>query len=243
MKITVSPTLVLWANRASKVPFLKAILKPFYYKYKYNIERQRNQLFIQNGINIMKEFDHMMEDNGIRYVMVAGSLLGAVREKGLIRHDLDLDVAVSGSAYKDVYALLTNNGFKLHHSFEVENSTLGREDTFEKDGVTIDIFYIYETEENGMYICDFFAKPGTITWEESMAKYGSVLARRVQIPFSKETVRTAFESIEVNIPKNYDEWLSKRYGRTYMTPDPNWVNGDNPYIVNWPEIKAIYNNY
>lgn len=40
------------------------------------------------------------------------------------------------------------------------------------------------------------------------------------------------------IIENADEFLKFRYGEDYMTPNPNWSNGDNPHIIPQPEHPA-----
>ena len=82
------------ANKASKIPGVKWLLKPFYYRYKRYLNDKVVNNFKENGLDIIKEYDEIMTKSGYNYFLIFGSLLGAVREKGLIKHDLDLDTAM-----------------------------------------------------------------------------------------------------------------------------------------------------
>ena len=44
--------------------------------------------------NMFKEFDNICRMNGLKYWCVGGTLIGAVRHKGWIPHDADIDVAM-----------------------------------------------------------------------------------------------------------------------------------------------------
>lgn len=45
-------------------------------------------------MDVIQEFDEVMTSNSYRYFLIFGSMLGAVREHGLIKHDMDLDTAM-----------------------------------------------------------------------------------------------------------------------------------------------------
>ena len=180
-----------------------------------------------------------MLSHGVNYMMVAGSMLGAVREHGFIKHDFDIDVAIFAKEGPDrVQQILAQNGFALRHSFQLEGGKLAREDTYEKHNVALDIFYVYE--DTVQYLCEFKFAEGCTSWIDSMERAGHVLCNRVEVPLSERVIRVPFESIEVNVPENYHEWLSTRYGTDYMTPNPGWHNGSHPCIHEWEGMKPIF---
>lgn len=229
------------ANKAAKIPGLKSILKPFYYPYKNKINQRRNAAFRANALNVLKEFDSVMEQGKLFYTLAFGTMLGAVREHGFIKHDMDIDVFMWIEDYNNgMSQLLSRYGFKLCHVFLTENGNLGREETYEKDGVTIDIFYVYPPISNLPYTCDFGPVPGAVTNEQSMRELGKVRARRIEIPVSKERIKVKFEDVELYIPSNYDQFLTFRYGSDYMVPNPSWSNGPNPHIINWDDVVSTY---
>ena len=244
MKTTLSPVVIKLANMAAKIPGVKKILKPWYYKYKDRINHNRNTQFHKNGIRVLELFDRVMTENNIPYTVFAGTLLGAVREKGFIAHDCDIDTAVFyNDCFKSMSDVLKPYGFKLCRRFTIEDGVKGMEESYEKDNVTLDVFYIYIDNNGGTYQCDFHPVKGTISWEESMRKHGYVKARRLDFPVSHKFERLPFADISVSVIDNYTQWLSCRYGVSYMIPDPNFHDvGTNPYIINeWSE--ALYEKY
>lgn len=244
MRITLSPFVVKLANQVAKIPGVKKILKPWYYRYKDRINQNRNKQFRENGIMVLESFDKIMTENDIPYTVFAGTLLGAVREKGFLAHDLDIDVAMFYDDRPDnLIDILKSGGFKLLHRFSIDNGVLGLEETYINNNVTLDIFYIYSEREDMTYQCDFHSELDSLTWEDSMIKYGYVKARRLNFPVSRNLIRLPFDRIAVSAIENYDKWLSCRYGDNYMIPDPNFSDkGDNPYIIDdW--CRAEYQIY
>lgn len=233
---------------SDRCKFIKTLLRPFaafYYNYidqsrKNRIKRLR-EAFNVHGLDVLNHFDKTLDANGYKYSLAFGTMLGAVREHGFIKHDLDIDVFMWIEDFNDNFIkILKESGFTLKHTFFVDNGKWAREDTIEKDGVQIDIFYIYPALE-GMkysYCCDFFPRENCRSWEQSIRMYGGLLPRRLEMPISKELIRVDFESLSLPVLSNAHEFLSFRYGRDYMTPKPSWVNGENSFIIPWNEKIA-----
>ena len=225
------------------VPFLNTILKPIYHKLGRHYSNNRFMALHTNGIRVLQEFDKALAGANIPYSVYAGTLLGAIRENGILKHDFDIDTAVFAEQdYNKVRRALENSGFTLLRYFEVDNSKSGREETYCKDGVDIDIFYIYRDENGITYNCDFHPIQGTRDLYDSMRKHGRVGVRKCELPVSQCVVRAPFEDIYVNVLVNADEWLKARYGVNYMVPDPNFKDtGREKNIYEWTSVMATFN--
>ena len=71
-------------------------------------------------LDIMDEMDRVCKKNNLHYYIVGGTLLGAVRHKGFIPWDDDLDIAMPRDDYERFIKLSRD---ELHPSFEVDWTT------------------------------------------------------------------------------------------------------------------------
>lgn len=204
-----------------------------YEKYVSEPQQQVKKAFIEHGIEALRVFHDCMEKNNHPYTLAFGSILGAVREKGLIKHDFDLDTFMwiedfSDKVIKDLIAC----GFKWINNYSIDSGKYGREDTFEYKGARIDVFYLYPAINKYPY-CNIFVPIKDNDPEDRR------MPRRVEIPVSKKRVLVPFENTEAYIPENAEEFCILRYGPNYMTPDPDWdwANSGNHMI--WEEMIPL----
>ncbi len=69
-------------------------------------------------LNTMKAFDNVCRENGLRYYMLGGTMLGAVRHKGFIPWDDDADFGLPRDDYEALLRLPEEKfpeGFRLRH--------------------------------------------------------------------------------------------------------------------------------
>ena len=233
-----------------KYPLLKKVTQPFVgglgSSKHNNIIKDLRSGFAEHGLKTLEHFDKVLVKYGYTYSLAFGTMLGAVREHGFIKHDADIDVFMWIEDRDDRFLdILKKEGFKLTHTYSVENGKFGQEDTIEYNEVQIDIFYIYPAVEGQeySYCCDFVVFEDCLTRKQSIKKHGGLLPRRIEIPIVKEFVKIQFETLTLPVIKNAHEFLSFRYGKDYMTPNPNWVNGQNPYFIPWHEKVALYEEF
>ena len=116
---------------------------------------------IKNALlQTMDELHRVCEENNLKYFLIGGSLIGAVRHKGCIPWDDDIDVVMRPSDFKRLLELRNKfgSGFSLHHrSFDesislpiarVENSYVIVDEGYYsgvKTGVFVDVFCFNET--------------------------------------------------------------------------------------------------
>ena len=238
--------------KLKKNHIIRRILHPAAWLYKKTFSPRKKKLqrmhesVMENGLKAIEEFNIVLSNNGFRYSLAAGTMLGAMREHGFIKHDVDIDTIMWIDEFNpSLYGLLEKAGFKLVHSFSIGDGTLGKEDTFEKYGVQIDLFYICNPlEKNGYpYFCDFNPYPDCGSWEQSVRVHGGVMPRRIDIPAAHDVMLVTFENIQLPVFTNAHECLLFRYGEDYMIPNPQWKDRNNPHVKAWPEQVASYDTY
>lgn len=213
-------------------PCILKIIKPIELKFK-------NKRLLKQGISVLSNFDEILSANNIPYSLIFGTLLGAVREKGFIKHDLDIDVAVLNNVdFFKLNSILIDSGFELIRRAETDNGDFSRELTYMKDGIQIDIFFFYPYEESKedqyYYTVVYVPFPDYNSLEESIKNAGGAMPIQLILPYAQETERIRFENIFLPAITNRIEFLEARYGKNWKIPDPTFV---------YPKMGDVKCNY
>ncbi|MGN9039731.1 LicD family protein [Collinsella bouchesdurhonensis] len=119
------------------------------------MHKMTDQQIKECEFEILRYFDKKCRENNLSYMLAYGTALGAVRHKGFIPWDDDIDVAMPREDYKKLSELLKNddgrfqirgieNDTSYHHYMKlVDSTTLCKESyirSSESIGVWIDIF-------------------------------------------------------------------------------------------------------
>ena len=105
-------------------------------------------------LGLLKELDRFCTQNGLRYYMACGTLIGAVRHKGFIPWDDDLDVFVPEPDFKKLSEKYSSDKFELvtcfnntAHPFSfarlIDRRTYSMLGKFLSFGLGIDVYIIY----------------------------------------------------------------------------------------------------
>ena len=180
-------------------------------------EYQVSRSLQKYGYEVLSIVDTVFNKNGIDYWLIFGTLLGAYRESGFIKHDDDIDIGVYT---KDISVSLIHkleqNGF-IFISVKETNDHRHRMMSFQYHGITVD-FYGFVKDSNN--IIGFSSVPlNGMTWKDSynINRFGVCLVSYPdeglqRIPMGKQFVP---------IPKNVVYVLKGLYGESFMTPQKN----------------------
>lgn len=150
-----------------------------------------------------------------------GTLLGAYREKGLIKHDLDMDFGIIIDDYEKFKIQeqnLFNKGFKKTRELKYDGEIV--ELSYDYKGLNVD-FILYKKEDEYiksivvLYLFDFFNRPCKFDSREYRIKFDGITS-------------TTIEGVTVFIPKNTHEYLEYQYEKDFLTPDPFYDWRNNP---------------
>lgn len=201
------------------------LIKQLKHAYRRHRTKVRNKNFLTKGMKVLTHLDNVLKANNVKYSAVFGTLLGAIREKGFIKHDLDIDMAVWYDEVGDsLHDILTQNGFTFYRRIEVDGGKWGREETYYYDGVSIDFFYFYMDENQKMpYTTVYVMFPGYDNNVIAIREKGGMMPIQLFLPLSRQTVYTDFHSIQVPVTDNAIEFIEARYGKSWRIPDPTFV--------------------
>lgn len=177
---------------------------------------KKRESFLQNGKSVFKDFvDTVYWSTGKHCWLCYGTLLGFIRENGIIEHDFDFDVGLFYDDYSDILpTALKNAGFVLKHQFKALNGYRAFEQTYEKSGVSIDVFF--HDQDNYKIWAHVF-------YRESIDDLQEGLYRIRKLDYPKATfVKKIFLDAEVLIPENSEEYLEEIYGKNWKIPDPHY---------------------
>lgn len=75
-------------------------------------------------INLLIYFNKLCRDNDIKYTLLGGSMIGAIRHKGMIPWDDDIDVALTKEEYNKLLNVITisNNGIYKFEDYKKNNT-------------------------------------------------------------------------------------------------------------------------
>lgn len=171
-------------------------------------------LLQSNGMGICRKINETLSSQGLKYFADHGTLLGLIRENGMIKHDTDMDFSIPpDQELAPVVGVLTQAGFSLVHGFAVNGVV--QEITVGYEGLTMDFFKCHAIGDCiGHYV--FVTK-----YDSKTGKYLGTMAHERKRPPLKGLQTQMFgpkHDVPVSIPVNAVEYLTAAYGN-WRVPD------------------------
>jgi tetratricopeptide (TPR) repeat protein len=148
-----------------------------------------------------------LDEIGIPFFLVFGTLLGVIRSGELLPFDKDMDIGLQWNISRtNLVASLNGFGFVLHRSNSMSNYqalwNLAVVDS--ETGIAIDLFFFRPTRLGSQ--AGFFQKPFPVLWEFPV--------------FKLEWYE--WKGVRWRVPGPPEHFLKSIYGPDWLTPDPNF---------------------
>lgn len=208
---------IMLSDLFADTSFVKSIRK----KHKESLEEGRRILFKKYAKECLEEIKRVLDSENIEFWLDYGTLLGAVREKDFIAHDLDIDLGMfHTNQVEKVEKAFKEVGIKKVREFTLDGKTV--EQTYSFNGLYFDIFY-YFAEGNLMWTYGF-------TFNNKKLKKVNLKGKDISTGFDgmkyyvkkRGLEKISFKGKEYFVPENPDGYLKENYGENYMTPIKEW---------------------
>lgn len=147
---------------------------------------------------------------GVCYWLDCGTLLGLVREGGLLPHDQDVDLSTfDWKRSEEISDAMVAAGFKAYRTFGTPHH--GYEQRFIWHNVKLDVFYFYDE--------------GETCWSGSWLNDHLIVSR-----FDKRTIGRTKKLKGFRVPSQPEALLEARYG-DWRTPNTEWEWATDPPCI------------
>ena len=216
-----------------------------------------NQKNIKEAIKMLKRVTDILDEHNIDYYLDFGTLLGAIREKGFIKWDHDMDISlVNEDDYKKIPLILKEikakhlyrtylytfkenmekirlKREKSHKPFKKINIDFTNENNYQIAKIRTNKFLIFGRGHICLDIFFKYKKENKLYW---MA-FASIYSTDYE-PLKKGFTTTTLYGYQFKIPKAYKEYLQNIYG-DWEKPKEHWNQSEHKALT----VNNLGSNY
>lgn len=199
-----------------KLPIIKTLNN----KANTELDSRRSSLLRENFQEVLKII-YNSQLNKYDLWLDFGTLLGFYRENDFINHDLDMDFGIIINDYDDFLEkekYLIKKGFSRTKEFYYKNRLV--ELSYSYKGLNVD-FIVYRRKADVIESDTIFFMTNVLGKPTRYEVYN------YSLPFS-ELEEHNFKAVEIKVPNNAREYLSKLYGEDFEVPNTNYNWKENP---------------
>jgi len=203
----------------------------------YHRKRKKIRNLNRQGSNTILKLQNILERSGLFFFFDMGTLLGIVREGRILKHDLDIDVAVYASSEDEkefLRNLLMENSCRRRLSFSIDGLGIV-EESFIYKNIKFDINYYYR--ENNDDVCYLmYSSPKN----DSPSEYMNVV--RLGCKPILTTCKKKFGNSSIFIPVDAESYLAERYGSNWRVPDKQYIywKGPSTTQTDYLALRTVY---
>ncbi len=165
---------------------------------------------------MLKQFDAFCKREGIKYWSMYGTLLGAIRHKGWIPWDADLDISMLDSDYEKLLAVRN----KLPSSLFLQDRSTDKNYTRNTGKIReLSSCYIWpNSNTHDGFMIDIFTYKREGDTLVPVRPTSNPHLRKVPVSEIFPLTSSWFDGIRIPVPRDYRGILEKSYGKNYMDP-------------------------
>ncbi|MEK9572161.1 MAG: LicD family protein [Paracoccaceae bacterium] len=167
----------------------------------------KSRFIDRNGVSVLRDVAQFLEAENIKYWLDGGTLLGVVRDNGIIDGDIDIDIGVITSDVEALYSSLVNNDFHVCYFYE-DSGGSKCVIRAEKNKVGID-FEIFKRNAEGYYRDSPRPLPATV--QKASRNQLAVVRYEFDYDLVNNIVPIHFCGVRLMIPEDYDKYLTVYY--------------------------------
>lgn len=199
-----------------KLPIIKTLNN----KANTELDSRRSSLLRENFQEVLKII-YNSQLNKYDLWLDFGTLLGFYRENDFINHDLDMDFGIIINDYDDFLEkekYLIKKGFSRTKEFYYKDRLV--ELSYSYKGLNVD-FIVYRRK------ADVIESDTIFFMTNALGKPTRYEVYNYRLPFS-ELEGHNFKAVEIKVPNNTREYLSRLYGEDFEVPNTNYNWKENP---------------
>lgn len=198
-------------------------------------QKRRQNSLKKNAETVTKHLYEVLQNEPVTYFYIYGSLLGIIREKQFLPHDIDIDLGILDLPQQQIKGLiqtLQNAGFRLIRYCEQEHTVT--EFTCQYGGVPID-FFLFQSEENSMISYEYYRRDDLIYPDDETTSIARLVCSRAE-----GYTDISLYGTYLRIPQNYEQILCDQYGDDWRVPNTAWKNTEAPNRFDCGDMRGRY---
>lgn len=195
-----------------------------YYARRQEAQRKEcSRVLLERGPDILRKVHEAFNKEAITYFVTDGTLLGVIREGGILKHDIDIDFAIPPNAVtpKRVLEIAESLGFEFFWAWTYDGKVSTMAFNYQDVHVDFDFLEVGDSAGKETWRQIWFTKLDGVKYEKGDRAWSAVCLPPRPCVRTVVTRKLTECDVVVSVPENCDEYLTAEYG-LWRQPDPQF---------------------